>query len=89
MGDHSKSAIGTQFNTGTAVGVSCNIFGEGFPPKWIPNFSWVGENGIQSYRYEKAIEVAKTVMRRRDQELTNESEAMLRSLFLKESRISG
>jgi UDP-N-acetylglucosamine diphosphorylase/glucosamine-1-phosphate N-acetyltransferase len=83
MGDHSKSAIGTQFNTGTAVGVSCNIFGEGFPPKWIPNFSWVGENGIESYRYEKAIEVAKVVMRRRDQELPAEAETMLRNLFNK------
>jgi len=31
MGDHSKSAIGTQFNTGTAVGVSSNIFLPGFP----------------------------------------------------------
>ena len=81
MGDHSKSAIGTQFNTGTAVGVSCNIFGEGFPPKWIPNFSWVGAKGIESYHYEKAIEVAKIVMRRRDQELPAEAEAMLRSLF--------
>jgi UDP-N-acetylglucosamine diphosphorylase / glucose-1-phosphate thymidylyltransferase / UDP-N-acetylgalactosamine diphosphorylase / glucosamine-1-phosphate N-acetyltransferase / galactosamine-1-phosphate N-acetyltransferase len=83
MGDHSKSAIGTQFNTGTSVGVSCNIFGEGFPPKWIPNFSWVGENSIESYRYDKAIEVAKIVMGRRNQELPVESEAMLKSLLNK------
>ena len=81
MGDHSKSAIGTNFNTGTAVGVSCNIFGVGFPPKWIPNFSWGGANGVESYRYEKAIEVAKAVMRRRDRELPVEAEAMLKNLF--------
>jgi UDP-N-acetylglucosamine diphosphorylase/glucosamine-1-phosphate N-acetyltransferase len=89
MGDHSKSAIGTQFNTGTVVGVSCNIFGIRFPPKWIPNFSWAGENGLESYRCEKAIEVAKIVMRRRDQELTTASEAMLRNLFHNETRSSG
>jgi UDP-N-acetylglucosamine diphosphorylase/glucosamine-1-phosphate N-acetyltransferase len=83
MGDHSKSAIGTQFNTGTAVGVSCNIFSGGFPPKWIPNFSWVGAKGVEPYRYEKAIEVAKTVMHRRDQELPAEAEAMLRNIFNK------
>jgi UDP-N-acetylglucosamine diphosphorylase/glucosamine-1-phosphate N-acetyltransferase len=88
MGDHSKSAIGTQFNTGTTVGVSCNIFREGFPPKWIPNFSWGGANGVESYRYEKAIEVAKTVMGRRDQELNVEAEAMLRNLFLTQTRVS-
>jgi UDP-N-acetylglucosamine diphosphorylase/glucosamine-1-phosphate N-acetyltransferase len=83
MGDHSKSAIGTQFNTGTTVGVSCNIFGEGFPPKWIPNFSWCGSEGLAAYRIEKAMEVAKIVMRRRDQELPPEAEAMLRNLFNK------
>ncbi len=82
MGDHSKSAIGTQFNTGTAVGVSCNIFGEGFPQKWIPNFSWVGDK-VESYRYEKAIEVARAVMQRRDQALSVEAEAMLQNLFNK------
>jgi UDP-N-acetylglucosamine diphosphorylase/glucosamine-1-phosphate N-acetyltransferase len=81
MGDHSKSAIGTQFNTGTAVGVSCNIFGEGFPPKWIPNFSWGGANVLAVYRYEKAIEVAKTVMLRRNIEMTPEEEALLLERF--------
>ncbi len=89
MGDHSKSAIGTQFNTGTAVGVSCNIFGNGFPPKWLPNFSWGGSEGFVIYQFEKAIEVARTVMLRRDQHLTPASEAMLRNLFYKETRISG
>ena len=41
MGDHSKCAIGTMFNTGTVVGIMCNIFGAGFPHKWIPSFSGV------------------------------------------------
>ncbi len=81
MGDHSKSAIGTPFNTGTAVGVSCNIFGEGFPSKYIPNFSWSGAKGVELYRFEKAIEVARTVMQRRNRTLTIPVEAMLRSLF--------
>jgi UDP-N-acetylglucosamine diphosphorylase/glucosamine-1-phosphate N-acetyltransferase len=81
MGDHSKSAIGTQFNTGTAVGVSCNIFGEGFPPKWIPNFSWVIAKEVTQYRYEKAIEVAKAVMARRNVAISTEETQMLRALF--------
>ena len=29
MGDYSRSAINTSFNTGTVIGISCNIFGEG------------------------------------------------------------
>src|SRR5204863_4101626 len=31
MGDHSKAGINTMFNTGTVVGVSSNIFGDGYP----------------------------------------------------------
>ena len=39
MGDFSKCAINTMFNTATVVGVSCNIFTGGFPSKHIPSFS--------------------------------------------------
>jgi UDP-N-acetylglucosamine diphosphorylase/glucosamine-1-phosphate N-acetyltransferase len=51
MGDYSRSAINTSFNTGTVVGVCCNIFCEGFPPKYIPDFSW----GSEEYKFEKAL----------------------------------
>ncbi|MEP6595386.1 MAG: putative sugar nucleotidyl transferase [Ginsengibacter sp.] len=51
MGDFSRSAINTSFNTGTVVGVSCNIFSEGFPAKYIPHFSW----SEQEYILEKAL----------------------------------
>ncbi len=80
MGDHSKSAIGTQFNTGTACGVSSNIFCPGFPPSWIPNFSWCGPSGLEKYKSEKALEVAKIVMARRGKVISEEEENLLRSL---------
>lgn len=51
MGDYSRSAINTSFNTGTVVGVCCNVFGDSFPPKFIDNFSW----GKEKYIFEKAI----------------------------------
>jgi UDP-N-acetylglucosamine diphosphorylase/glucosamine-1-phosphate N-acetyltransferase len=51
MGDYSRSAINTSFNTGTVVGICCNIFCEGFPAKYIPNFSW----RQQQYNLEKAL----------------------------------
>ncbi len=51
MGDYSRCAINTSFNTGTVVGVCCNIFGNSFPPKYIRDFSWGNEN----YIFEKAI----------------------------------
>jgi len=65
MGDHSKTAINTMFNTGTVVGVSSNIFGAGFPPKFIPSFSWGGSGGMREYNFDKAVEVAEIVMKRR------------------------
>ncbi len=77
MGDHSKTAIGTLFNTGTVVGVSSNIFGAGFPPRAIPSFAWGGSDFIKEYKLEKALEVAEIVMSRRNKILT----PALRKLF--------
>ena len=65
MGDHSKTAINTQFNTGTVVGVAANIFKSGFPPNLIENFSWGGMKGDEKFKLEKAYEVAELAMARR------------------------
>lgn len=54
MGDYSRTAINTSINTGTVIGVSCNVFGSGLTPKYIPNFSW-GSEGVNRYSFEKAI----------------------------------
>lgn len=65
MGDHSKCSINTMFNTGTVVGVSSNIFGDGFPRNFIPCFSWGGAAGLTTYQLDKANEVIARVMERR------------------------
>lgn len=80
MGDHSKCAINTSFNTGTTVGVNCNIFSSGFPRNFIPSFSWGGAQGVKPYNFEKAISVAEIVMNRRGVDLTEEYIKMLRSV---------
>ena len=54
MGDYSKAAINTSFNTGTVVGVSCNVVAAGLTPKLISNFSW-GADGITKYKLAKAL----------------------------------
>ncbi|MFK7934966.1 MAG: GlmU family protein [Saprospiraceae bacterium] len=69
MGDHSKVGIGVTFNTGTVVGVSCNIFGAGFPRNFIPSFSWGGAAGFKTYRNDKAMDTAERVMQRRGKPL--------------------
>jgi UDP-N-acetylglucosamine diphosphorylase/glucosamine-1-phosphate N-acetyltransferase len=81
MGDHSKSGINTMFNTGTVVGVAANIFGAGFPPKFIPSFSWGGADGFVTYRPEDAVEAAERMMSRRNIELGQEDEQVLRTVF--------
>ncbi|MFQ6091164.1 MAG: GlmU family protein [bacterium] len=81
MGDHSKSGINTMFNTGTVVGVCCNVFGAGFPPKFVPSFSWGGSEGLREYDLERAVQTARTVMARRNKELTSEGEEVLRHVF--------
>lgn len=79
MGDHAKTAINTQFNTGTVVGIFANVFGSGFPPKEIAPFAWGGFNQDR-YDLEKALDVARRVMARRDQTMTASMESRIRAL---------
>ena len=81
MGDHSKAGIQSMFNTGTMVGVACNIFGEGFPPKFIPSFSWGGASGLVPHRIEEAMETATRVMARRDITFGETDEKIFRNVF--------
>jgi UDP-N-acetylglucosamine diphosphorylase/glucosamine-1-phosphate N-acetyltransferase len=81
MGDHSKCGINTMFNTGTVVGVSANIFGSGFPRNFIPSFSWGGSAGLITYKTNKAFEVAKVVMSRRNEEFTENDIQILEHIF--------
>lgn len=80
MGDHSKTAINTMFNTGTIVGVNCNIFGAGMPPLFVPSFSWGGAEKMAEYRLDKSMEVAKLVMQRRKVPFTEKDEALFREV---------
>lgn len=81
MGDHSKSAINTQFNTGTVVGVAANIFKSGFPPNLIENFSWGGMKGDEKFNLTKAYEVAEKAMQRRKIPLTETDKNILKYIF--------
>ena len=81
MGDHSKCAINTMFNTGTVIGVSCNIFSAGFPRNFIPSFSWGGTSGFSTYLPKKAFEAAKVAMARREVPFTEADERILLHIF--------
>jgi UDP-N-acetylglucosamine diphosphorylase/glucosamine-1-phosphate N-acetyltransferase len=81
MGDHSKTAINTQLNTGTVIGVASNIFKEGFPPNLVENFSWGGFKGDEKFKLDKAYEVAERAMARRKVPLTDDDKAIFKYIF--------
>jgi len=78
-GDHTKSGINTMFTTGTIAGIFANIFGTDFRPSEIGSFIW-GDNST-TYREEKAIEVAKTVMKRRSCTPTDEEIELWKTVY--------
>ncbi|MGI8892259.1 MAG: putative sugar nucleotidyl transferase [Bacteroidia bacterium] len=81
LGDHTKTGINTMLNTGTVAGVSANIFGDGFPPKYIPSFSWGGAAGFTTYKLEKAVEAAKKMYERRSLKFDQVEENIFKKLF--------
>ena len=81
MGDHSKCSINSSFNTGTTIGVCCNIFGSGLHRNYIPSFSWGGTSGFKLYQFKKAIDVAKIVMLRRKVKISKKYINMYRNVY--------
>ena len=79
MGDHSKTAINTQINSGTTVGVFANLFSAGFPSKYIPNFAW--GTSADKYRLDEAFAVAERVMARRGIAFDQKEQDILQWLF--------
>jgi len=80
MGDFSRCGINTMFNTGTVVGVSANVFGGGFPPKFVPSFAW-GHDNFQTYDIEKAFDAAVKIMGSKGVEFTVMDRLMLMRVF--------
>ena len=78
MGDYSRSAINTSFNSGTVVGICCNVVSSGLTPKYIPHFSW-SENEI--YSLDKLIRDLKEWKKLKNQLLTDEEIQALTHIF--------
>jgi UDP-N-acetylglucosamine diphosphorylase/glucosamine-1-phosphate N-acetyltransferase len=83
MADHAKCGINTMFNTGTVVGVGSNVFGAGFPPNFIPDFSWGGaQYGIETYSLNKMLETTEKVFARREHCTFDDNEQnILKTIF--------
>ena len=81
MGDHSKCGINTMFNTGTVVGVSASIFGDGYPRNFIPSFAWGGAAGFTTFQLNKSFDTAAKAMERRGLLLSSADREIMTSVF--------
>ncbi len=78
MGDYSRTAINTSINTGTVVGVCCNIFETGLTPKYIPSFSWGKE---KRYKLLKSFEDIDAWKKLKNLSLEQKEKAILKYIF--------
>ncbi len=79
MGDYSRAAINSSLNTGTMIGVSANIFGQGLLPTLIDHFSWGVD--VTRYELEKAITAADNWKKLKGQTLSAAEAAVLKHIF--------
>ena len=77
MGDYSRCAINTSFNTGTVAGISCNVFGSLQPSKYIDDFTW----GNDRYIFEKAISDINNWKKMKGYEITPEEIKSLEKIY--------
>jgi UDP-N-acetylglucosamine diphosphorylase/glucosamine-1-phosphate N-acetyltransferase len=84
MGDYSRSAINTSFNTGTVIGVCCHVFGNGTTPSYLPSFSWGSDASI--YAFDKAIQHINRWKKLKDRILSPEEIKQLKNIFDQEKR---
>jgi len=79
VGDHTKTSIGTLFNTGTTVGcmVNCVAHG-GLMPKFIPSCALVIKGAVtRGQTFNDILTTARTAMGRRKRDLTESDAALL------------
>lgn len=77
VGDYSRFAIQSSVNTGSYIGVSANIFGNGLLPKNIPNFTW---GILPGYQFEKVIEDIQNWKKLKGSNITEEEQQILKHL---------
>jgi UDP-N-acetylglucosamine diphosphorylase/glucosamine-1-phosphate N-acetyltransferase len=84
MGDHSKCGINIMFDSGGVVGVNASIYGAKYSPKFIRSFSWGDIEELQTFRVNKALEVAEKVMARRSIALSDIDKEILTEVYRQE-----
>ena len=55
IGDFVTTGVGTNLNTGTVIGSHSNLSSIGFPPRFIPSFSYGEYPALREFDFEKAF----------------------------------
>ena len=76
IGDHTKIAIGTLLMTGSYVGYNSMIATSKYPPKFVPSYTFLTDEGSQPYRLDKAEAAMKEVFNRRHRPWNQTDELM-------------
>jgi UDP-N-acetylglucosamine diphosphorylase/glucosamine-1-phosphate N-acetyltransferase len=83
IGDHTRTGLGSMLNTGTAIGVMCNVLPAGpLLPKHVPSFTAILYGRIApGFPLEQMFATAAIVMGRRGQEFTEVEEQLYLNLY--------
>ncbi len=83
IGDHTRTGLGSMLNTGTAIGVMCNVLPAGpLLPKHVPSFTAVLYGRVApGFPVEQLFATARTVVGRRDQVFTDVEEQLYLDLY--------
>ncbi len=83
VGDHTRTGLGSMLNTGTAIGVMCNVLPAGpLLPKHVPSFSAVLYGKVApGFPLDQMFATARIVMGRRGQEFTCVEEQLYLDLY--------
>lgn len=83
IGDHTRTGMGSMLNTGTAIGVMCNVLPAGpLLPKHVPSFTAVLYGRVApGFPVEQLFSTARVVMGRRNQVFTETEEQLYLSLY--------
>jgi UDP-N-acetylglucosamine diphosphorylase / glucose-1-phosphate thymidylyltransferase / UDP-N-acetylgalactosamine diphosphorylase / glucosamine-1-phosphate N-acetyltransferase / galactosamine-1-phosphate N-acetyltransferase len=83
IGDHSRTGMGSMLNTGTAIGVMCNVLPAGILlPKHVPSFTALRFGRVSpGFPLEKLFETARIVTGRRGRVFTEADEQLYTALY--------
>ena len=82
IGDHTKTSIGTLFNTGSHIGIMCLILGgDGILPKFVPSLAWyINRKVTKGFGFQALVDGANGQMSKRDRHLTDADIALLKKV---------